>query len=322
MSGGAVGRRDAGGSRGRRRLRSRPLVVVAAVALVAVVAVLLASRAGLFGEPAEHLVHDESAPLRAPSGDLLPPVARPRAVVWAVGDADAGADARRLARTVERSRPDRVLYLGDVYEYGDRASFLAWDRVWGRLAPRTAPTAGNHDHNESREGYDPYWQRIHGNPIPTYYRLEASGWEILSLNSEADHESGSQQERWLAAEVEQPAGNCRVVFWHRPRFSAGPHGDQPTMQPLWNDIEGRARILLGGHEHNLQRLRPRAGVTQFVVGAGGHGHHALRDDPRLAFADDTHTGALRLALARGVATWTFVAAGGEVLDSGELRCTP
>ena len=301
-------------------MRRRPRILIAA-ALVAIAAAVALARAGLFGEPAEHLVSDESAPLRAPSGDFLPPVGSPRALVWAVGDANASGEARELAAVVARSRPDRVIYLGDVYEYGDAASFREWSRVWGPLAARMAPTPGNHDWSESREGYDPYWRRVHGSPLPAYYRLQAAGWEILSLNSEADHGPGSQQERWLASEVRRPAGNCRVVFWHRPRFSAGPHGDQDTVEPLWKHVEGRARILLGGHEHNLQRLHPRAGVTQFVIGAGGRGHHALaRSDPRLAFADDTHTGALRLVLAPGRAAWAVVAANGKALDTGELRC--
>ena len=86
---------------------------------------------------------------------------------------------------------------------------------------------------------------------------------------------------------------------------------------------GRARLLLGGHEHNLQRLRRRGGVIQFVVGAGGRGRGPVsRDDPRLAFADTDRTGALRLELERGLARWTFVALGGRVLDSGSVRCQP
>lgn len=303
--------------------RGKLLVLVAAVVGLVLVAAVAGSRLGFFGEGAEHLVHDESAPLRAPSGDLLPPVAERRALVWAVGDADAGAEAERLAATIAGSEPDRVLYLGDVYEYGDAGSFREWGRVWDRVLDRMAPTPGNHDWNESREGYDPFWERVHGEPLPTYYRLEAAGWEILSVNSEAGHDAGSEQERWLAAEVERPRGDCRIVFWHRPRFSAGAHGDQTTVDPLWKDVEGRARILLGGHEHNLQRLRPRSGVTQFVVGAGGRGHHGVsRADPRLAFGDGARTGALRLDLERGRARFALVAAGGTVLDRGVLPCSP
>jgi hypothetical protein len=284
--------------------------------------VLVVAERGLFGEDVEHLLRDESEQLPPPEGELLAPV-RGRATVWVVGDADQTPDGRALAALVERSRPDRVLYLGDVYEFGNAASFRSWSRSWGRLAPRMAATPGNHDWAEASEGYAPYWGRVHGRPMPGYYALRAGGWQVLSLNSEADHGPGSEQERWLAREVRSRAGSCRLAFWHRPRYSAGPRGDDPSVNSLSRHLPGRARLLAGGHEHNLQRLRPRGGVIQFVVGAGGRGHEPVsRGDPRLAFADTERTGALRLELERGLARWTFVALGGRVLDSGSVRCRP
>src|SRR5688572_23834099 len=46
------------------------------------------------------------------------------AVVWAVGDgADGGAKSRRVADMVARSKPDRLLYLGDVYDEGTREEY-------------------------------------------------------------------------------------------------------------------------------------------------------------------------------------------------------
>ena len=66
-------------------------------------------------------------------GLVLGAVVRPRptvaaaaaraTTVWAVGDAENSARARALAALVRRERPDRLLYLGDVYETRDaRAS--------------------------------------------------------------------------------------------------------------------------------------------------------------------------------------------------------
>jgi hypothetical protein len=304
-----------------RRSRRLVLLVSGAVAAGGLIALVLAS-AGIFGESVEHLVRDETAGLRAPTGELLPPVPGPTALVWAVGDADDSADARLLAATVTRSRPDRVLYLGDVYEYGSAASFDAWSRAWGALVGRTAPTPGNHEWGESREGYDPYWQEVHGKPVPSYYTLRAGSWEVVSVNSEADHGAGSEQESWLASYLERATGDCRIVFWHRPRYSAGPRGDTASLEPLARHLSGHARVLLGGHEHNLQRLGPIDGIVQFVVGAGGRGHAPVdRGDPRLAFADDRRTGALRLALAPGRLTWAFVTARGQTIDRGTLRCS-
>jgi hypothetical protein len=301
--------------------RPRRRSVAFVVAGLVLVGAVLAER-GIFGEDIEHLLRDESGELVPPEGELLPPV-RDRAVVWAVGDVDQSPDGRALGDLVQSDRPDRVLYVGDVYDYGNAASFRAWSRDWGRLAHVTAATPGNHDWAEASEGYAPYWAAVHGQPMPSYYELWASGWQILSLNSEADRGSGSEQEKWLARQVESKQGTCRLVFWHRPRYSAGPRGDEPAMDAFWRHLPGHARLQIAGHEHNLQRLSPIRGVIPFVVGAGGRDHASVSsDDPRIAFADTKHTGALRLELEPDRARWQFVALESRTLDSGSTRCQP
>jgi 3',5'-cyclic AMP phosphodiesterase CpdA len=261
------------------------------------------------------------------TGRGRPPAAAParRAVLWAVGDgATGGAAGRAVAGRIAAGRVDRLLYLGDVYEHGTAAEFRgAYATTYGRLAARTAPTPGNHDWPNHATGYDPYWRRALGAPLPHWYAFRAGGWEVLSLDSEAPHGRGSAQERWLRARL-RGGGTCRIAFWHRPRFSAGTHhGDQRDMAPLWNDLRGRAAIALAGHEHDMQRLRPIDGVTELVSGAGGADRYALRPrDPRLAFGNDTTFGALRLDLRPGTAAYAFVSTAGRVLDRGTIRCRP
>ena len=270
---------------------------------------------------------------RPPRGEFVRSSAAGTARVWAVGDgADGSEAAQRLAARIRGGRPDRFLYLGDVYGSGFPLALLAADgsaadfreryaSVYGALAPRTAPTPGNHEWGRRAEGYEAYWRAVLRRPTPAYYAFSVGGWRLLSLNSEDDHGPRSAQVRWLRTEVRAP-GRCRLAFWHRPRFSAGRHGDQPDVAPLWRALTGRAAIVLSGHDHNLQRFRPVAGLTQFVVGGGGHSRSDLRPDPRLAFGTDTTDGALRLDLRPGLARFAFVAADGRVLDRGRIRCRP
>jgi acid phosphatase type 7 len=244
------------------------------------------------------------------------------AEIWAVGDGNAGEDAAALARRIGRAGPDLFLYLGDVYPSGRPDDFARnYASTYGRLAGRTAPTPGNHDWPEASEGYYPYWHAATAKPIPSFYALRLAGWDILSLNSEAPHGVGSAQLRWLHRRV-QHAGNCRLAFWHRPRFSAGTvHGDQPDVSPLWEALHGRARLILNGHEHDSQVFRPRDGITELVAGAGGNGLYPVDEsDPRLAFGDATHFAALRIRLHPRIARFAFVTAGGHILDSGSARC--
>jgi hypothetical protein len=110
---------------------------------------------------------------------------------------------------------------------------------------------------------------------------------------------------------------------HRPRFAArGLHGDQTDMAPIWNALRGHARIVISGHEHSLQRLRRRDGMTQYVAGAGGEILYGMRPDRRLAFGRRGVTGALRMVLEPGSAALEFRSVGGRTLDTSRARCRP
>lgn len=247
-----------------------------------------------------------------------------RAVVWAVGDAGWQSPAtRRLAATVRRDSPDRLLYLGDVYELGTAEDFQRnYDPLWGPLAPITDPTPGNHDWGNRFSGYYPYWRARRGRRQPPWSRVELAGWEILDLNSQAAHDPGSPQLSWLTRALRGP-GECRIAFWHRPRFSAGVHGDQPDTAPLYRALAGRARVVIGGHDHNLQRMRRRGGIRQYVAGAGGRNRYRIdRGDPGLAWGRDDTEGALRIVLRPGRALLEFRDADGRVLDRSHASCEP
>jgi acid phosphatase type 7 len=249
--------------------------------------------------------------------------AEERAVVWAVGDgADGSAIARSLARRIKADRPDAFLYLGDVYPGGTAGDYARnYHPIYGRLAAITWPTPGNHEWWARDQGYYPYWRK-HGRARP-WYRLRLGGWEVISLNSETQHAPGSAQLRWLERTLDSATGTCRLAFWHRPRFSADlVHGDAPDVAPFWQALRGRARLVLNGHGHALMRYRDRAGITQYVAGAGGVKRYSLRADDRMAFGRSDHTGALRMTLRPGRATLTFRAVSGQVLDRSEATCRP
>lgn len=268
------------------------------------------------------LTRKPTVPGPGPSGAFPPPTAGGAATVWAVGDgADGSAGAKRVARLIGRGRPTRLLYLGDVYEKGTASDFRDnYESVYGRQRRITAPTPGNHEWPRHRKGYDPYWARLTGRRPPDRYSFRLAGWQILSLNSEGPLDKGSAHQRWLRRALSGP-GNCRIAFWHRPRFSAGMHGDQKDVDPIWKAVRGRARLVLNAHDHNMQELQRRDGVTALIAGAGGRSHYPLNaSDRRLAWADDRNDGALRLRLRPGRADYAFVSVEGRVLRTGAATC--
>src|SRR3954469_24293108 len=229
-------------------------------------------------------------------------VSKSRATVWAVGDSAGGSSAASVVRLIKRGKPDKVLYLGDIYE-GDRG-FAAYKRLYGRLP--VARTPGNHD-------FPQYWSG------PEWYSFSAAGWRLIEINSETRKDPA--QLSWLKALL-RAGGACRIAFWHRPRCTAGPHGDATDMDPYWRALQGHATLVLSGHDHDMERFAPRRGLVQIVAGAGGKSHYPIvRRRSGLRFADASHWGALRMGLQRGSATVAFVATKGRTLDSQAYKCS-
>ena len=240
---------------------------------------------------------------------------RDGAVVWAIGDgADGSRDARRVAGLIAADRPDRVLYLGDVYETGTARDFRErFATVYGGLKRRMEPTPGNHDWPNHETGYDPFWRK------PPRYAFTIGGWRVISLNSETPRDAA--QLRFLRRQL-RGRDTCVIAFMHRPRFNAGEHrAEQLDVEPLWRGLRGEATLLLSGHDHNLQRFRPVDGVTQLVIGAGGHERYNVHeDDRRLAFSEDRDDGALRMLLRPGSADLRIVRSDGEQIDRSTVAC--
>jgi len=309
-----------------KRVTILTIVLGGAILVGAVIVVVARSENGSgSGSTAKQGERTATASLTAPAAAAVwpwPRAARDKAIIWAVGDgADGGVNGAKVAGLIARARPDRLLYLGDVYDTGSAAEFAThYAPSFGRLAKRTAPTPGNHEWPRRETGYRPYWRSFLAANPPGYYGFKLAGWELLSLNSEAPHGRASAQLRWLNRRL-RGRGTCRLAFWHRPRYSAGTHGDQVDVEPFWDALEGHARVVVNGHDHNMQRLRPTRGMVGLIAGAGGHSLYPLnRRYRRLAFANDAAYGALRLELTPGRAAYTFVSASGRTLDAGRVRC--
>jgi len=250
------------------------------------------------------------------------------ATVWAVGDgADSLTNDDALASRIQSSGPfDKFLYLGDIYEYGTAEEWANYyDRSFGRFKSISAPTPGNHEWANRASGYDPYWGPLAPqNGGGHYYSFNIAGWHVVSLNSQEDTSPTSAQVAWLRQDLAKYPGTCTIATWHRPRYSAAANlaGDY-TLEPLWAELANRSVATLVGHHHDYQRMVPNRGITQLVVGAGGHLFHTVNSaDTRLISYNDTQYGALKMDLQYGKMDFQYVLTNGTVRDQGTIPCTP
>jgi acid phosphatase type 7 len=277
------------------------------------------------------------------------PVRDPRSVIiGAAGDIACSPGRRRnkpnacgmegTAKVLEAIRPDTVLTLGDhQYPSGSLADFEAsYADTWGAYRDITFPVPGNHEYETpGARGYFAYFGKRAGEPDKGYYSYDLGAWHLIALNSECHQIGGcgdsDPQARWLRQDLEAHPRRCVLAYWHRPRFSSGPHGNDLDLDALWRILAAaRADVVLAGHDHDYERFTPMnadgeadpTGVTQFVAGTGGRSHYKFRTaKPTSKVRITGRDGVLRLQLTEHRYAWEFTAAPkGEVLDRGNGHC--
>lgn len=258
------------------------------------------------------------------------------AVVLAAGDiASCRTSGDELTAALLDTLPGLVLALGDnAYASGSAAEYqTCYAPTWGRHLGRTRAIPGNHDyHTPGAAAYFAYYGERAGPAGRGWYSFDVGAWHVVALNSNAPMSRGSEQERWLRADLAAHPRRCTLALMHHPRFSSGMHGDNSAVAPLWRALqEAGADVVLSGHDHLYERFlrmtadgRPDAdrGIRSFVVGTGGARHVGFfRRAAGSQVRYDGHWGLLRLTLRADRYEWEFITgADGQRLDHGEDRC--
>jgi acid phosphatase type 7 len=242
-----------------------------------------------------------------------------------------------------------VLPLGDIqYNSASLANILAvYDPTWGRVKSISRPVLGNHE--SSGTGYFDYFNGVGASDGPAgprgkgWYSFDVGSWHLVALNSNCtrpedttnvvDCGVGSEQERWLRADLAAHPTSCTLAFWHHARYSSGHDGSNDFVQPLWEALQdAQAEIVLSGHSHDYERfapldrngnLDPAGGIRQFVVGTGGAFFTGGLDslEPYSEVAQNDTFGVLKLTLRPDSYSWAFVPEAGKTFtDSGTTMC--
>jgi hypothetical protein len=233
--------------------------------------------------------------------------------------------------------PAAVLLLGDnQYENGALAKYQAsFDPSWGRLKAVTRPIPGNHEYaTANAQGYYDYFGMAAGDPTKGWYSFDLGQWHLIALSSNCAAVGGcgtsSSQGQWLAADLAAHPDVCTLAFWHHPRFSSGPHGDDPLFQDFWTLLRSAgADLILNGHDHGYERFAPQSptgaadpgGPRALVVGTGGKDLTSVMTvRANSEVRNYSSFGILEMKLHANGYEWRFLSDSGAVLDSGHGLC--
>jgi predicted MPP superfamily phosphohydrolase len=123
---------------------------------------------------------------------------------------------------------------------------------------------GNHDKREQR-----FYQQFNMDGKLYYSFTPKANVSFFALDSGYPV---PEQIRWLEKELAASSSDWKIAFFHHPLYSFGDrHGSdlglRSVLEPLF--LKHNVSVVLNGHDHFYERIKPQKGIVYFVAGSGG-----------------------------------------------------
>ena len=243
----------------------------------------------------------------------------------AVGDTGRGnRQQNELAQVMFEYRRvfpfDFALLMGDNIYYQESAEDLKtkFENVYRPLLDggvKFYASLGNHDESNQRF-YAPF--NMNGEE---YYRIEKGGVSFYALNSTY---MDKRQLEWLENELAKDKAKWKIAFFHHPPYSSGKrHGSEDeirvALEPLF--LKYSVDVVLTGHEHFYERIKPQKGIYYFVTGAGGEvrKNNVKKNSPLTEKAFDTDLSFMLIEIAGDEMYFQVISRTRQTVDSGVIK---
>jgi acid phosphatase type 7 len=211
-----------------------------------------------------------------------PPGVGARVSFVAFGDSGwNGPDQDAILEQLQTVPLRLIVHTGDIaYESGTLGEFEStFFDVYAPLLRSfpVFPAIGNHDSSEAfRQVYDLPRQGDHN-----WYSFDYGDVHFVALDT---NEMTDEQAAWLDRDLAASDREWRIVYGHHPPFSSGEHGSSMRFRELFGPVLERHRVdlVLSGHDHDYERVKPQNGVHYVVTGGGGRGTRPVGES---AFTD-------------------------------------
>ncbi len=226
-------------------------------------------------------IGDENQPITnrtgfrtAPGPDSTEPVR-----FLAFGDSGGGgADQYALLEQMYTVPYDIMIHTGDV-AYDDGTIDQFEDNVFGVYADLFRhipfmPASGNHDYRTLQGAPFRDVFNLPGDSGEKWYSYDWGPVHFVALDTEADYRT---QIEWLDRDLEANKLPWKIIYMHKPPYSSGMHGSDTTLRTLLAPVLKRhgVQLVLAGHDHNYERIKPQDGTAYVVTGGGGVGTRSV-----------------------------------------------
>ncbi len=208
----------------------------------------------------------------------------------AFGDSGGGgADQLALLDQMYTVPFDLMIHTGDL-AYDDGTIDQYENNVFGiygdlfRNKP-FFPASGNHDYHTMQGAPFREVFNLPGDNGEKWYSYDWGRVHFVALDTEADY---STQMDWLDRDLAANHMPWTVIYMHRPPYSSGAHGSDTTLRyklaPLLEKYG--VQLVLSGHDHDYERMKPQNGTAFVVTGGGGVGTKSVGKSSFTAFSED------------------------------------
>jgi 3',5'-cyclic AMP phosphodiesterase CpdA len=238
------------------------------------------------------------------------------------GDREEYEIGRQLAAWHERFPFPLVVMMGDNIYGSDRPQdfvkkFEAPYKALLDAGVRFYASLGNHDSREQR-----FYKNFNMDG-KLYYTFKAPKEDVRFFALESTY-MDPDQVKWINDELQKSGEKWKIVFFHHPLYSSGrTHGSQinlrEVLEPLF--VRYKVSLVLSGHDHVYERIKPQNGIQYFVEGSSGQ----LRDgdlrkgSPLTAFGEDRQQTFMLMEIDGDTLTFNTIGLKGTVIDSGTVE---
>ena len=153
-----------------------------------------------------------------------------------------------------------------------------------------------------------------------YYRLKEGNVAFYALNS---NYMDKKQLKWLEDELAKDTSEWKVAFMHHPPYSSGgKHGSDAQLREVVEPIflKYGVNVVLAGHDHFYERIKPQKGIYYFVSGAAGKLRSGdIKDgSPLTAKGYDRDLSFMLIEVDGKQMHFQAISRKGETIDSGVL----
>ena len=173
---------------------------------------------------------------------------------------------------------------------------------------------GNHDNSNQR-----FYENFNMKGERYYTYKPRDGVRFIAIDS---NYPDKPQLDWMEKQLAASGAEWKIVFFHHPLYSSGKtHGPnielRKVLEPIF--VKHGVSLVLSGHEHFYERLKPQNGIAYFILGSSAKLRKGdMRKTDASALSFDADNAFMLFEIDGDTLHFQTISRTGATIDSGTI----